>query len=210
MYKAESNVTLISLSDFVSLKNGSVLTADVRQGAKSEKFILVVTLPNNTNKFGITAATNTSVGTERFDYKKNLFDFGEYSATVSDSPDTFGSIAEQQFVLYPAVVRSLVVTGNTVEFVEEGALNDEVADHRHNGIRYMWKIEKTGGGYIGADTFEGLGNEVVRTTDAIYYTANVGKITIIGNLQGYSISLIEARNIRQPSASAVLYTHDFG
>lgn len=210
MYKVESNVTLISLSDFVSLKNGSALTADVRQGAKSEKFILVVTLPNNTNKFGITAATNTSVGTERFDYKKNLFDFGEYSATVSDSPDTSGSIAKQQFVLYPAVVRSLVVTGNTVEFIEEGALNDEVADQRHNGIRYMWKMEKTGGGYIGKDTFEGLGNEVVRTTDAIYYTANVGKITIVGNLQGYSISLIEARNIRQPSASAVLYTHDFG
>ena len=66
----------------------------------------------------------------------------------------------------------------------------------------MWRIDKAGGGYIGNATFTSFGTEVVRTTDAIYYSATKGSsITINESLSGYRVSLLEARNIKQPSES---------
>ena len=84
-----------------------------------------------------------------------------------------------------------------------------MTDHRHNGVYYMWKIEKVGGGYIGTDKFGSFGNESVRTTDAIYYTASLGSVTVAEDLGGYTLSLIEVKNVKQQSESLVLYTESF-
>ena len=73
----------------------------------------------------------------------------------------------------------------------------------------MWRVEKTAGGYIGDALFDGFGKEVVRTTDAIYYSATEGAFTVTGNLTGYTVSLIETKNVQQPAQSLVLYTQKF-
>lgn len=73
----------------------------------------------------------------------------------------------------------------------------------------MWRVEKTAGGYIGDVVFGGFGKEVVRTTDAIYYAAAAGVCNVTGDLSGYTVSLIETRNIQQPAEALIIYKQVF-
>ena len=206
----------ISVSDFGSMaEDGSSLSDELRKNALSEKFIVIITLPDNSNGFGITSATQITATVDAYDYAERTSCYGVYSPSVTDVPDADydGEIA---FVLYPAVIREVTVTGNTLIFTENGtagtddATGETITDHRHNGVRYMWRIEKTAGGYVGDATFGGLGEEAVRTTDAIYYYASSGSVTIDGNLSGYTLSLIYARNVKQPAGSPVIFSQSFG
>lgn len=203
----------VSLSDFASMKDGSKFAASLRSGAKTEKFILVVTLPNNTNKFGITAASDCTVKVQNYAYKSIISNFGVYSQSAKGTPDTSNGAATEGFVLYPAVIKGATYSGGKFTFFftffETGSLDENVTDHRHTGIRYMWRIEKIGGGYIGKKTFGSFGKEVVRTTDAIYYAATPGSVKVTENLSGYAVSLIEARNIQQPAEGFRLFYEEF-
>ena len=205
-------------SDFASMKDNSRFASSVRSSAKTEKFILVVTLPNNTNEFGITAASACTIKVKNYVYKSIISDFGIYSQTAEGAPDTSDGTTVKDFVLYPAVIRSLTLDEDdynttTIIFAEEKSLSADVyasvIDHRHTGIRYMWRIEKIVGGYIGTETFDSFGKEVVRTTDAIYYSATPGSVTVKENLSGYAVSLIEARNIQQPAEGFRLFYTEF-
>ena len=98
----------------------------------------------------------------------------------------------------------MTVSGQTAVFAESGSLDENISDQRRNGVRYMWRVEKIDGGYIGSDTFANFGSEVVRTTDAIYYSATPGSVTIDEDLSGYRVSLIEVRNIQQPAESLII------
>ena len=199
----------VALSDFASMKDGSTFAASLRSGAKTEKFILVVTLPNNTNKFGITAASDCTVKVQNYAYKSIISNFGVYSQTAKGTPDTSNGAATEEFVLYPAVIKGATYSGGKFTFFETGSLDENVTDHRHTGIRYMWRIEKIGGGYIGKETFGSFGKEVVRTTDAIYYSATLGILSVTESLSGYAVSLIEARNIQQPAEGFRLFYAEF-
>ena len=64
-------------------------------------------------------------------------------------------------------------------------------------------------GYIGDVVFDGFGKEVVRTTDAIYYAAAAGVCNVTGDLSGYTVSLIETRNIQQPAEALIIYKQEF-
>ena len=204
-------------SDFASMKDNSRFTSSVRSSAKTEKFILVVTLPNNTNEFGITAASACTVKVQNYAYKSIISNFGVYSQTAEGAPDTSDGTAVKDFVLYPAVKRDIKLGNDdytkTIIFTEEKILSADVyasvIDHRHTGIRYMWRIAKIGGGYIGKETFGSFGKEVVRTTDAIYYVATPGSLTVKESLSGYAVSLIEVRNIQQPAEGFVCRTIRF-
>ena len=91
-----------------------------------------------------------------------------------------------------------------------GQTDPSVVDHRHYGTHYMWRIDKTGGGYIGEETFNSFGSEVVRTTDAIYYFARVGEeVAVTENLSGYRVSLVEVRNVQQPAEGMEIYSKTF-
>ena len=199
----------VSLSDFASMKDGSTFAASLRSGAKTEKFILVVTLPNNTNKFRITAASDCTVKVQNYAYKSIISNFGVYSQSAKGTPDTSNGAATEDFVLYPAVIKRVTYSGGKFTFFETGSLDENVTDHRHTGIRYMWRIEKIGGGYIDKKTFGSFGKEVVRTTDAIYYAATPGSVTVTENLSGYAVSLVEAGNIRQPAEGFRLFYKKF-
>ena len=207
----------VSLSDFASMKDGSTFAASLRSGAKTEKFILVVTLPNNSNEFGITAASACTVKVKNYAYKSIISNFGVYSQTAEGTPDTSDGAAAEDFVLYPAVERDIKLGNDgyttTIIFTEEKILSADVyasvIDHRHTGIRYMWRIEKIGGGYIDKETFGSFGKEVVRTTDAIYYSATLGSLSVTESLSGYAVSLIEARNIQQPAEGFRLFYAEF-
>ncbi len=193
----------VSLSDFVSMADGSATLAIAdRSSAVSEKFILVVTLPNNTNGFGIDSATICSIKVAKYVYKSFISDYGSVAEVEDDKPAETDNYVSEEYTLLPAVILNATYSGGTLSFTATGTLDENVTDHRHSGVYYMWRVDKVGGGYIGTETFASFGNEVLRTTDAIYYSATKGSsITIAESLSGYRVSLLEVRNIKQPSES---------
>ena len=202
-YEAASE---ISVSSFTSMKDGSAFTSAIRSGATSEKFILVITLLNNSNSFEINEATEVKVTVKAYAYNAEVESYGEVAPKVKDSATAEDD--ETKFVLYPAVIRSVTVdeVNKTLTFVEDGTAVSEVVDRRHNGVYYMWKIEKVGGGYMDSDVrFDSFGNEVVRATDAVYYAATLNEKISFDGISGYRISLIEARNPMQPAQALELF-----
>ena len=202
-YEAASE---ISVSSFTSMKDGSAFTSAIRSGATSEKFILVITLPNNSNSFEINEATEVKVTVKAYAYNAEVESYGEVAPKVKDSATAEDD--ETKFVLYPAVIRSVTVdeVNKTLTFVEDGTAVSEVVDRRHNGVYYMWKIEKVRGGYMDSDVrFDSFGNEVVRATDAVYYAATLNEKISFDGISGYRISLIEARNPMQPAQALELF-----
>ena len=199
----------ISLGDFSSMKDGSLLTDALRTSAVSEKFIVVVTLPNNTNLFGIDKATKETISIAAYKCVPKTATYGIFAPSIGDKPGTADDLTAEDCEFYPSVIRKVSRNGKTFTFYEEGVADKNVTDHRHNGVYYMWKIEKVDGGYIGKETFGSFGNESVRTTDAIYYSASLGSVIVAEDLGGYSLSLIEVKNPKQPSESLVLYKESF-
>lgn len=209
-YMLDTAKMKIGLSDFSSMKDGSKLTDKSRGSALSERFTIIVTLPNNTNLFGITSATEESISKIAYKFVPTTGTYGVFAPSVTDKPESANGRIEEKCVFYPSVIRKVNRNEKTFKFYEEGSADNNVTDHRHNGVYYMWKIEKVGGGYIGKDTFGSFGNEIVRTTDAIYYAASRGvEIVVTEDLGGYNVSLIEVKNVKQPSESLVLYTESF-
>lgn len=203
---AENSITL---ADFLSLQNGTAMSATMRNGATTEKFVVVVTLPYNTDLFGITAATGVVASIANYNYTPTAHAYGNIAPTADVTPDTTDHRSEQTFTLYPTSVKTFTHSGNTLTFAQSGQLVDGVVDHRHSGTRYMWQITLTDGGVIGDKTFEGFGTEVVRTTQGVYFAASLGSITIATDLTGYTVSLIEVRNMQQPGESPVINQYQF-
>lgn len=203
---AESN---ISVKSFTSMADGSLFADAMRNAAVTEKFALVVTLPNNTNGFGITAATGCSVKVNNYAYKSVIKNYGLCDRT-GESPDTSVYRSVKDFTLLPAVIKTVVYDNGVFTFSETGTLDANVIDRRHSGVYYAWRIEKVGGGYIGEETFNSFGSEVVRTTDAIYYFARVGEeVAVTENLSGYRVSLVEVRNVQQPAEGLTIFSKSF-
>lgn len=202
---AESN---ISVKSFASMADGSLFTDATRNAAVTEKFALVVTLPNNTNGFGITAATGCSVKVNNYAYKSVIKNYGLCDRT-GESPDTSVYRSVKDFTLLPAVIKTVVYDNGVFTFSETGTLDANVIDRRHNGVYYAWRIEKVGGGYIGTDNFSSFGKESVRTTDAVYYLATKGSITVREDLSGYKVSLIEIKNVQQPAEGLTIFSKSF-
>ena len=191
----------VPLSEFASMGDGSTLTLAARNSAISERFILVVTLPNNTNGFGIDSATKCTIKVQNYAYKSIISNYGSIVRVEGDKPEETDGYVSEEYTLLPAVILNATFTSGTLSFTETGTIDENVIDRRHSGVYYMWRIDKVGGGYIGNKTFASFGNEVVRTTDAIYYSATKGSIEVNESLSGYRVSLLEARNIKQPSES---------
>lgn len=203
---AESN---ISVKSFTSMADGSLFADAMRNAAVTEKFALVVTLPNNTNGFNITAATVCSVKVNNYAYKSVIKNYGLCDRT-GESPDTSVYRSVKDFTLLPAVIKTVVYDNGVFTFSETGTLDANVIDRRHSGVYYAWRIEKVGGGYIGEETFNSFGSEVVRTTDAIYYFARVGEeVAVTENLSGYRVSLVEVRNVQQPAEGLTIFSKSF-
>ena len=201
---AESN---ISVKSFASMADGSLFADETRNAAVTEKFALVVTLPNNT-RFGITAATGCSVKVNNYAYKSVIKNYGLCERT-GESPDTSVYRSVKDFTLLPAVIKTVVYDNGVFTFSETGTLDANVIDRRHNGVYYAWRIEKVGGGYIGTETFSSFGKESVRTTDAVYYLATKGSIKVTEDLSGYKVSLIEIKNVQQPAEGLTIFSKSF-
>lgn len=202
---AESN---ISVKSFTSMADGSLFADATRNAAVTEKFALVVTLPNNTNGFGITAATGCSVKVNNYAYKSVIKNYGLCDRT-GESPDTSVYRSVKDFTLLPAVIKTVVYYSGVFTFSETGTLDANVIDRRHSGVYYAWRIEKVGGGYIGTETFSSFGKESVRTTDAVYYLATKGSITVREDLTNYKVSLIEIKNVQQPAEGLTIFSKSF-
>lgn len=198
----------ISVGSFISMKDGTSFADVSRDSAVTEKFALVVTLPNNTNGFGITAATGCSVKVNNYAYKSVIKNYGLCDRT-GESPDTSVYRSVKDFTLLPAVIKTVVYYSGVFTFSETGTLDANVIDRRHSGVYYAWRIEKVGGGYIGTETFSSFGKESVRTTDAVYYLATKGSITVREDLSGYTVSLIEIKNVQQPAEGLTIFSKSF-
>lgn len=206
---AESN---ISVKSFTSMADGSLFADATRNAAVTEKFALAVTLPYNSDGFGLSGKTICGVTVDSYAYKTAKLDYGNYAPTLADTdaPDFSTAKSEERFTLLPAVIRSATYSGNKFRFIMTGQTDPAVVDHRHYGTHYMWRIDKTGGGYIGEETFNSFGSEVVRTTDAIYYFARVGEeVAVTENLSGYRVSLVEVRNVQQPAEGLTIFSKSF-
>lgn len=202
---AESN---ISVKSFTSMADGSLFADAMRNAAVTEKFALVVTLPNNTNGFNITAATVCSVKVNNYAYKSVIKNYGLCDRT-GESPDTSVYHSVKDFTLLPAVIKTVVYDNGVFTFSETGTLDANVIDRRHSGVYYAWRIEKVGGRYIGTETFSSFGKESVRTTDAVYYLATKSSITVTEDLSGYKVSLIEIKNVQQPAEGLTIFSKSF-
>ena len=198
----------ISVGSFISMKDGESFADVSRDSAVTEKFALVVTLPNNTNGFGITAATVCSVKVNNYAYKSVIKKYGLCDRT-GESPDTSVYHSVKDFTLLPAVIKTVVYDNGVFTFSETGTLDANVIDRRHSGVYYAWRIEKVGGGYIGTETFSSFGKESVRTTDAVYYLATKGSITVTEDLSGYTVSLIKIKNVQQPAEGLTIFSKSF-
>lgn len=197
----------VSISDFVSMGGSTQTLAAARESAVSERFILVVTLPNNTNGFGIDSATGCTIKVKNYAYKSIISDYGSIERVGGDKPKETDDYVSEEYTLLPAVILNATYSNGTLSLIATGTPDENVVDRRHSGVYYMWRIDKVGGGYIEDVTFASFGNEVVRTTDAIYYSATKGSsIAITESLKGYRVSLLEVRNIKQPSESYELAT----
>ncbi len=198
----------ISVGSFISMKDGTSFADVARDSAVTEKFALVVTLPNNTNGFGITAATGCSVKVNNYAYKSVIKNYGLFERT-GESPDTSVYHSVKDFTLLPAVIKTVVYDNGVFTFSETGTLDANVIDRRHSGVYYAWRIEKVGGGYIGTEKFSSFGKESVRTTDAVYYLATKGSIRVTEDLRGYKVSLIEIKNVQQPAEGLTIFSKSF-
>ena len=191
----------VSISEFASMGGSTQTLAAARNSAVSERFILVVTLPNNTNGFGIDSATKCTIKVQNYAYKSIISNYGSIVRVEGDKPEETDGYVRKEHTLLPAVILTATYSNGTLSFTATGTPDENVVDRRHSGVYYMWRIDKVGGGYIGNKTFASFGNEVVRTTDAIYYSATKGSIEVNESLSSYRVSLLEVRNIKQPSES---------
>lgn len=198
----------ISVGSFISMKDGTSFADVSRDSAVTEKFALVVTLPNNTNGFGITSATGCSVKVNNYAYKSVIKNYGLCDRT-GESPDTSVYHSVKDFTLLPAVIKTVVYDNGVFTFSETGTLDANVIDRRHSGVYYAWRIEKVGGRYIGTETFSSFGKESVRTTDAVYYLATKVSIRVTEDLSGYKVSLIEIKNVQQPAEGLTIFSKSF-
>lgn len=198
----------ISVGSFISMKDGTSFADVSRDSAVTEKFALVVTLPNNTNGFDIDAATDCSVKVNNYAYKSVIKNYGLCDRT-GESPDTSVYRSVKDFTLLPAVIKTVVYDNGVFTFSETGTLDANVIDRRHSGVYYAWRIEKVGGGYIDTENFSSFGKESVRTTDAVYYLATKGSIRVTEDLSGYKVSLIEIKNVQQPAEGLTIFSKSF-
>lgn len=86
-YGLTSAQSVIPVSSFASMGDNSALSDEYRNGASSEQFILVVTLPNNSNGFGITEAAAVTASVNAYEYTEIKTAFGNVAAQATDKPN---------------------------------------------------------------------------------------------------------------------------
>ncbi len=196
----------IALALFASMDDGMALTDNMRAGAASETFIMQVTLPNNkTNfRFGTMEYLASGISMEkRSTFSPVITSYGAAQSSIYAD----GAPAKKDFTLYPATLRTVERSGNTLIYSSYISAPD-IADYRHRGSSYLWKIEKTAGGYISDTEFKTLSGKtaVASSTIARFYLAAEGSMNIGEIPAGYTISLIEVRNVKQPGEGLTLYS----
>lgn len=205
-YVLSSAASEIPASAFSSMSDGSALTLGLRAGAKSEEFILVVTLPINTDGFGITDSLAESVFVKAYNYAEVKKTYGKIAVAITDKPISELAAASEEFTLYKADIHSVKVNATGSLYYTRTGVKDGLTDRRRGGDSYMWKIELTGGGAIGDTVFSAFGTETVRTTTAVYYMAVADKYISTSGLSGYTVTLTEVKNAQQPAGGITLFT----
>ncbi len=203
----------VSVNSFSSMKDGrTTFPADIRTGAKAERFRLVVTLPNNTANFKAdNSGTKLTFSVNRYVYKPTVTEYGEYlKENPVKSPEKSGSCAGK-LTLYPVVSRSVKENGTQLTYNVGTALTN-VTDYRHEGLTDVWAITTTDGRVISEVdkstiiSIFGGSADVIVTTTGIYCSATSVTTIDVSGLNGYTVSLLEARNLQYPAAGAVLWS----
>lgn len=206
----------VSVYDFSSMQVGNVFSADIRAGAGSERFRLVVTFPNNEKNFNAEPdGTKLTFSVDRYVYVPTVTEYGDYlKENPVESPEK-SAFCQGELTLYPVVSRSVTENGTRLVY-SVGTASDGVTDYRHEGSEYVWRIEKTAGGAIDYnaeksvfDEVFGQNAELIVTTTGIYCSAEVVGTIEVDGLNGYTVSLLEVRNPQYPAAGAVLWSNDY-
>lgn len=202
---------VINIDDFISMTPGGVALQEIRgDKATSETFILVITLPNNRNNAG-GDMLETSLTVSGYEYLGTVAYFGEQQEELEKQlPEAVVPRNEKQFTMYRPTVREVSVSEDLLTYsVSVGATAEGLQDYRHEGVRYMWRIETKDGAPIDKNAlFAVFGEEIVRTTTGVYYMAAVGQWDIADiDFGAYSLSLLEVRNPQYPSEGLVLWTY---
>lgn len=205
-------VSSVSVKDFLSMKDGSKFSVVNRAEAKAERFRLVVTLPNNEKNFNAKSdGTKLTFSVNRYVYKPTVTEYGEYlKENPVKSPEKSGSCAGK-LTLYPVVSRSVKENGTQLTYNVGTALTN-VTDYRHEGLTDVWAITTTDGRVISEVdkstiiSIFGGSADVIVTTTGIYCSATSVTTIDVSGLNGYTVSLLEARNLQYPAAGAVLWS----
>ena len=208
-------VSSVSINDFHSMEDGNVFSADIRAGAKAERFRLVVAFPNNKKNFNAeSVGTQLTFSVKRYSYKSTVTEYGDYlKENPVESPEKSGSYVGK-LTLYPVVSRSVTENGTQLTY-GVGTASDGVTDYRHEGLTDVWAITTNDGRAISEDDKSkiigifGESADVIVTTTGIYCSVeNVTTINVSG-LSGYTVSLLEVRNPQYPAAGSVLWSNDY-
>lgn len=207
-YVTETNTPDIDIRIFASMADGTALSNDIRIGAEYETFILQVTLPNN--KINYSFGTREYLASCISMKKRSTFSPVIISRGIShDSIYAQGEPTKKNFDIYPATLHTVLKSGNILTYSVYVNAPD-ITDYRHRGSSYLWKIEKISGP---AETdLEDLAGKtpVASSTIARFYLAEEESIDIGGLPVGYTVSLVEVRNAKQPGEGLVLYSFATG
>ena len=200
----------VLLSSFKSMADGTSLPNSLRKGAKSEKFTLVITLPDNTDAFGSQGGLNAKAYVSGYEYSETIAKYGDWAQNVTDKPTQEVPETSRDIIFYAATKHTVsVTTTGSVRYVVSDNKVEGVTDHRHQGSVYMFKVKLSDGGAIGDVKFDFIGTETVRTTTAIYFVATSGATFSSAKLAGYTLSLVEIKNAQQPAEGKTLFSQYF-
>lgn len=205
----------VSVYDFSSMQVGNVFSADIRAGAKAERFRLVVTLPNNEKNFKAEPdETQLTFSVDRYSYKSTVTEYGDYLEKNEVNPPEKSGSCVGKLTLYPVVSHSVTENGTQLIY-SVGTASDGVTDYRHEGLTDVWAITTNDGRAISEDDKSkiigifGESADVIVTTTGIYCSAENVKTINVSGLSGYTVSLLEVRNPQYPAAGAVLWSNDY-
>ena len=175
----------------------------------SEVYYLVITLPNNANKFDgdkltVSVDMQPTTGTTPVNYYTAPVT-GEAQQTYAEPVRQQNGVISAEVTLYGAVIRSGQWNGTTLTYKAEDTGTNAPADIRHQDKFYVWRITGTNITVSGTN----VDVETVVTDTATYVIIGNAQVTGLTVTVGgaTSIELLEVANPQYPAAGTVIWSN---
>ncbi len=213
-----SSKNSLTFGDFATMSGSGAIDrkGTTNEELLSEKFILVVTLPNNRENFnfGDLNSLNATISVAGYNFTPKIAHDDKSEAMMFDHQSEVFNVPNNQedVTLYKPLLRKVTLSGTEVTFDIVGPSADapaDLVDYRHQSSEYVWAVEKTDDRVVSLNTFTPPSGwtETASTVLGKYYIADKGTFDIssMSLPNGYKLTLIEVINVRQPSEGLRLF-----